>query len=182
MLSRSLRVVKQTSIPIHRNFAPNPARADKVAKGAAAAASSKKAPKQEKVVRNVKTAADLKPRNVHEALEVLRSRTKAKFDETLEIAVNLGVDPRKANQAVRGSCVLPNGNGKKVRVAVFANPSDCDAALGAGADIAGSDTLIRHVESGIINIDRAIATPEMMPQLSKIGKVSMQLFFLSLQV
>jgi large subunit ribosomal protein L1 len=106
-----------------------------------------------------------------EALTMVRSRAKAKFDETIEVAMNLGVDPRHADQMVRGVVNLPNGTGKTVRVAVFAKDAKADEARKAGADIVGAEDLVAAVQAGNINFDRVIATPDMMPLVGRLGKV-----------
>jgi large subunit ribosomal protein L1 len=106
-----------------------------------------------------------------EAVKMIKSRASAKFDETVEIAMNLGVDPRHADQMVRGVVNLPNGTGRKVRVAVFAKDAKADEARKAGADIVGAEDLMEEVQKGIINFDRCIATPDMMPIVGRLGKV-----------
>ncbi|WP_321502882.1 50S ribosomal protein L1 [Breoghania sp.] len=106
-----------------------------------------------------------------EALKLIKERATAKFDETVEIALNLGVDPRHADQMVRGVCVLPNGTGKSVRVAVFARGDKADEAKAAGADLVGAEELVEQVQSGTIDFDRCIATPDMMPLVGRLGKV-----------
>ncbi|PTW61594.1 LSU ribosomal protein L1P [Breoghania corrubedonensis] len=106
-----------------------------------------------------------------EAVTLIKDRAKAKFDETVEIAMNLGVDPRHADQMVRGVCVLPNGTGKSVRVAVFARGDKAEEAKKAGADIVGAEDLVEQVQGGTIDFDRCIATPDMMPLVGRLGKV-----------
>lgn len=108
---------------------------------------------------------------VAEAVELVKANATAKFDETIEIALNLGVDPRHADQMVRGSVNLPNGTGKTVRVAVFARGDKADEAKAAGADIVGAEDLMETVQSGKIEFDRCIATPDMMPIVGRLGKV-----------
>jgi large subunit ribosomal protein L1 len=108
---------------------------------------------------------------VEEAVALVKSNAKAKFDETVEIAVNLGVDPRHADQMVRGVVGLPNGTGKDVRVAVFARGPKADEAKEAGADIVGAEDLMETVQGGTIEFDRCIATPDMMPIVGRLGKV-----------
>jgi len=108
---------------------------------------------------------------VEEAVELIKSHANAKFDESIEIAVNLGVDPRHADQMVRGTVDLPNGTGKTVRVAVFARGPKADEATAAGADIVGAEDLMETVQSGKIEFDRCIATPDMMPIVGRLGKV-----------
>ncbi|CAG1016134.1 MAG: 50S ribosomal protein L1 [Rhizobiaceae bacterium] len=106
-----------------------------------------------------------------EAVKMLKDRASAKFDETIEIAMNLGVDPRHADQMVRGVVNLPNGTGRTVRVAVFARGDKADEARAAGADIVGAEDLVETVQKGEINFDRCIATPDMMPLVGRLGKV-----------
>ncbi|MEZ7812155.1 MAG: 50S ribosomal protein L1 [Paracoccaceae bacterium] len=108
---------------------------------------------------------------VQEAVKLFKSVSAAKFDETLEIAMNLGVDPRHADQMVRGVVALPNGTGKTVRVAVFARGAKADEATAAGADIVGSEDLLEIIQSGKIDFDRCIATPDMMPLVGRLGKI-----------
>jgi large subunit ribosomal protein L1 len=109
--------------------------------------------------------------SVEEAVALVKANAKAKFDETIEIAVNLGVDPRHADQMVRGVIGLPNGTGKDVRVAVFARGAKADEAKEAGADIVGAEDLMETVQNGTIDFDRCIATPDMMPIVGRLGKV-----------
>ncbi|GAA4113317.1 50S ribosomal protein L1 [Aminobacter aganoensis] len=106
-----------------------------------------------------------------EALELLKARSSVKFDETIEVAMNLGVDPRHADQMVRGVVNLPNGTGRTVRVAVFARDAKADEARAAGADIVGAEDLVDIVQKGQIDFDRCIATPDMMPLVGRLGKV-----------
>ncbi len=108
---------------------------------------------------------------VAEAVALVKDNAKAKFDETIEIAVVLGVDPRHADQMVRGKIALPNGTGKTMRVAVFARGDKADEAKAAGADIVGAEDLMEIVQSGKIDFDRCIATPDMMPIVGRLGKV-----------
>ncbi|NNL72545.1 MAG: 50S ribosomal protein L1 [Silicimonas sp.] len=108
---------------------------------------------------------------VEEAVGLIKANANAKFDETLEIAMNLGVDPRHADQMVRGTVTLPNGTGKSVRVAVFARGAKADEATEAGADIVGAEDLMETVQGGKIEFDRCIATPDMMPIVGRLGKV-----------
>jgi large subunit ribosomal protein L1 len=108
---------------------------------------------------------------VAEAVALIKANSNAKFDETLEIAMNLGVDPRHADQMVRGVVGLPNGTGKTVRVAVFARGPKADEATAAGADIVGAEDLMETIQSGKIDFDRCIATPDMMPIVGRLGKV-----------
>jgi large subunit ribosomal protein L1 len=106
-----------------------------------------------------------------EAVKLVKSRANAKFDETIEVAMNLGVDPRHADQMVRGVCNLPNGSGRKVRVAVFAKGPKAEEAKKAGADIVGADDLFEIVNKGTIDFDRCVATPDMMGLVGRLGKV-----------
>lgn len=108
---------------------------------------------------------------VEEAVALVKGNAKAKFDETVEIAVQLGVDPRHADQMVRGVVGLPNGTGKTVRVAVFARGPKAEEAQAAGADIVGAEDLMETVQGGTIEFDRCIATPDMMPIVGRLGKV-----------
>ncbi len=108
---------------------------------------------------------------VEEAVDLVKGSASAKFDETVEIAVNLGVDPRHADQMVRGVVGLPNGTGKDVRVAVFARGPKADEAKEAGADIVGAEDLMETIQGGTIDFDRCIATPDMMPVVGRLGKV-----------
>ena len=108
---------------------------------------------------------------VEEAVSLIKANATAKFDETIEIAMNLGVDPRHADQMVRGSVNLPNGTGKTVRVAVFARGAKADEAKEAGADIVGAEDLMETVQGGTIDFDRCIATPDLMPIVGRRGKV-----------
>jgi large subunit ribosomal protein L1 len=106
-----------------------------------------------------------------EALQLVKDRSTAKFDETIEVAMNLGVDPRHADQMVRGVCNLPNGSGRTMRVAVFARGPKADEAKAAGADVVGAEDLFETVNGGTIDFDRCIATPDMMPLVGRLGKV-----------
>lgn len=106
-----------------------------------------------------------------DALQLLKDRSTVKFDETIEVAMNLGVDPRHADQMVRGVVNLPNGTGRTVRVAVFARGDKADEARAAGADIVGAEELVEIVQKGTIDFDRCIATPDMMPLVGRLGKV-----------
>tara|TARA_R110000787_G_scaffold191851_1_gene303413 strand:+ start:1515 stop:2216 length:702 start_codon:yes stop_codon:yes gene_type:complete len=109
--------------------------------------------------------------SVDDALKLLTERSKTKFDETIEISMNLGVDPRHADQMVRGMVSLPNGTGKTVRVAVFARDAKADEAREAGADIVGAEDLMEAIQKGEMNFDRCIATPDMMAVVGRLGKV-----------
>ncbi|HEY6868838.1 MAG TPA: 50S ribosomal protein L1 [Novosphingobium sp.] len=108
---------------------------------------------------------------VDEAISVVKSNATAKFDETIEVAMNLGVDPRHADQMVRGVVSLPKGTGKTVRVAVFAKGAKADEAKAAGADVVGAEDLMEQVQGGNIDFDRVIATPDMMGIVGRLGKV-----------
>ncbi len=109
--------------------------------------------------------------SVEDAVKLIKDAASAKFDETLEIAMNLGVDPRHADQMVRGVVRLPNGTGKTVRVAVFARGAKADEAKAAGADIVGAEDLMETIQSGKIEFDRCIATPDLMPLVGRLGKI-----------
>ena len=109
--------------------------------------------------------------DVTEAVKAIKERATAKFDETVEVAMNLGVDPRHADQMVRGVCNLPNGSGRSVRVAVFAKDDKAEEAKAAGADVVGAEDLVEQVQKGQINFDRCIASPDMMPLVGRLGKV-----------
>lgn len=108
---------------------------------------------------------------IAEAVKLIKERAKAKFDETIEIAMNLGVDPRHADQMVRGVVTLPNGTGRTLRVAVFARGAKADEAKAAGADVVGAEDLVEKVQGGNIDFDRCIATPDLMPLVGRLGKV-----------
>ena len=108
---------------------------------------------------------------IEEAVKLVKSRAKAKFDETVEISMNLAVDPKHADQMVRGVCTLPNGSGRAMRVAVFARGDKAEEAKNAGADIVGAEDLVEQVQKGVINFDRCIATPDMMGLVGRLGKV-----------
>src|ERR671914_255968 len=108
---------------------------------------------------------------IDEAVKMVKDRAKAKFDETIEVAMNLGVDPRHADQMVRGVVTLPAGTGKTVRVAVFARGDKADEATKAGADVVGAEDLMETIQGGQIDFDRVIATPDMMGIVGRLGKV-----------
>ena len=108
---------------------------------------------------------------LNDAVKMVKERAKAKFDETVEVAMNLGVDPRHADQMVRGVVNLPNGTGKAVRVAVFARNEKAEEARKAGADVVGAEDLVEQIQGGTINFDRVIATPDMMPLVGRLGKI-----------
>ncbi len=128
-----------------------------------------------KIAKRVAEAAEGIDRNklygLDEAVKLIKDRATAKFDETVEIAMNLGVDPRHADQMVRGVCNLPNGSGRTVRVAVFARGPKAEEAKAAGADIVGAEDLFEKVNGGSIDFDRCIATPDMMGLVGRLGKV-----------
>jgi large subunit ribosomal protein L1 len=128
-----------------------------------------------KIAKRVRTSREgidrIKLYSLDEAVKLVKERATAKFDETVEIAMNLGVDPRHADQQVRGVCNLPNGSGRTLRVAVFARGAKADEAKAAGADIVGAEELVESVGKGEINFDRCIATPDMMPLVGRLGKV-----------
>ena len=108
---------------------------------------------------------------LEEAIKLVKERATAKFDETVEIAINLGVDPRHADQNVRGVVSLPNGTGKSIRIAVFAKGDKAEEAKAAGADIVGAEDLAQQIQEGNMPFDRVIATPDMMPVVGRLGKV-----------
>ncbi|MBV8187733.1 MAG: 50S ribosomal protein L1 [Alphaproteobacteria bacterium] len=122
-----------------------------------------------------KTAIQAVDRNktypLDEAVKLVKANAKAKFDETIEVAMNLGIDPRHADQAVRGMVELPNGTGKSVRVAVFARAAKAEEAKAAGADIVGAEDLAEKINAGEINFERCVATPDMMGVVGRLGKV-----------
>ena len=117
------------------------------------------------------TVARDKLYSLEEAVKLVKDAAKAKFDETIEVALNLGVDPRHADQMVRGVCMLPNGSGRKLRVGVFAKGAKAEEAKKAGADVVGAEDLVVPVQKGVIDFDRCIATPDMMPLVGRLGKV-----------
>jgi large subunit ribosomal protein L1 len=106
-----------------------------------------------------------------DAVKIIKTNASAKFDETVEVALNLGVDPRHADQMVRGVVELPNGSGRNMRVAVFAKGDKADEAKAAGADIVGAEDLMETIQGGSIDFDRCIATPDMMPLVGRLGKI-----------
>ena len=108
---------------------------------------------------------------IDDAVKMIKDRAKAKFDETIEIAMNLGVDPRHADQMVRGVVALPNGSGRSQRVAVFARGAKADEARAAGADVVGAEDLVEKVQGGFMDFDSTIATPDLMGQVGRLGKV-----------
>ncbi len=128
-----------------------------------------------KVGKRIRAAREGIDRNklysLDEAVSLVKGGSKTKFDETIEVAINLGVDPRHADQMVRGVCVLPNGTGKNVKVAVFARGDKAEEAKAAGADIVGAEELVQEVQGGNIDFDTVIATPDMMPLVGRLGKV-----------
>ena len=109
--------------------------------------------------------------NVKDAVGLVKGNATAKFDETIEIAINLGVDPRHADQMVRGVCLLPSGTGRSVRVAVFAKDAKAEEALAAGADIVGAEDLVAKIQAGEMDFDRVIASPDMMPLVGRLGQI-----------
>ena len=125
-----------------------------------------------KRIRGAREGIDrLKLYAIDEAVKMVKGKAKAKFDETIEIAMNLGVDPKHADQMVRGVVNLPNGTGRTLRVAVFAKGEKADEARKAGADIVGAEDLVEIVQKGTIDFDRCIATPDLMPLVGRLGKV-----------
>ncbi len=125
-----------------------------------------------KRIKNIREKIDeTKAYAVVDAFNLLKECSSVKFDESVEVAINLGVDPRKSDQAVRGSTVLPRGTGKSVKIAVFADAEQADAAKTAGADYVGMQDLVNEIQGGLADFDVVIATPEAMPTVSKLGKV-----------
>ena len=125
-----------------------------------------------KRIQNLLTKIDgAKFYDVDSGISVVKSLASAKFDETVELALRLGVDPRHADQMIRGAVVLPHGTGKKVRVAVFAKGIKADEAKEAGADVVGDDDLAEEIKNGNINFDMVIATPDMMALVGKVGRI-----------
>ncbi len=125
--------------------------------------------------KRIRTARDAVERTklykLDEAVKLVKSNASVKFDETVEIAINLGVDPKHADQMVRGVVNLPNGTGRTLRVGVFARGAKADEARAAGADVVGAEDLVATVQGGAIDFDRCIATPDMMPLVGRLGKV-----------
>ena len=125
--------------------------------------------------KRIRTARDAVERTklykLDEAVKLVKSNASVKFDETVEIAINLGVDPKHADQMVRGVVNLPNGTGRTLRVGVFARGAKADEARAAGADVVGAEDLVATVQGGTIDFDRCIATPDMMPLVGRLGKV-----------
>lgn len=119
----------------------------------------------------LQTVDKAKSYSISEAVALVKSNAKAKFDETVDIAVNLGVDPKYADQMVRGVCNLPAGTGRTIRVAVFARDAKAEEAKEAGADIVGAEDLMEQVQGGMMDFDRVIATPDMMAVVGRLGKV-----------
>ena len=124
-----------------------------------------------KSYREAAAKVERRPYAIEEALGLVQGSAFAKFDETVEIAMRMGVNPRHADQMVRGVCNLPAGSGRSVRVAVFAKGEKADAAREAGADIVGDDDLAQKVQKGEIDFDRCIASPDMMPVVGRLGKI-----------
>ena len=128
-----------------------------------------------RIAKRIKKAREgvdpVKSYSLEEAVNLLKERATAKFDETVDIAMNLGVDPRHADQMVRGVVSLPNGTGRSARVAVFARGDKAEEAKKAGADVVGAEDLVEKVQGGQIDFDRCIATPDMMPLVGRLGKV-----------
>ena len=124
-----------------------------------------------RVAKNLEGLDRAKLYSIEEACNIVKAKANAKFDETIEVAMNLGVDPRHADQMVRGVCNLPNGSGRTVRVAVFAKGPKADEAKKAGADVVGAEDLFEIVSKGTIDFDRCIATPDMMGLVGRLGKV-----------
>jgi len=128
--------------------------------------------KQGKRLRAVEATIDrVKDYPLEEAVALIKQGAKAKFDETVELALNLGVDPRHADQMVRGTVDLPHGTGRSVRIAVFAKGDKAEEATAAGADVVGAEDLAQAIQGGEINFDRCIATPDMMPVVGRLGRI-----------
>jgi len=124
-----------------------------------------------RVKKNIEGVDRAKFYGLDEAVKLVKNKANAKFDETVEVSMNLGVDPRHADQMVRGVCNLPNGSGRKVRVGVFAKGAKAEEAKKAGADVVGAEDLVEIVSKGTIDFDRCIATPDMMGLVGRLGKV-----------
>ena len=127
-----------------------------------------------KLTKRMKASLEVVPAQavtVNEAVEAILAQPAAKFDESVDVAIKLGVDPRHAEQMVRGSIALPNGTGKTVRVAVFAKGPKAEEATSAGADIVGAEDLVEKVQGGFMDFDRVVATPDMMAQVGRLGRV-----------
>ena len=118
-----------------------------------------------------KAFEDKQDLSLEDAVNLVKDNASAKFDETIDIAINLGVDPKHADQMVRGVCALPHGNGKDVRVAVFAKGEKAEEAKKSGADIVGAEDLMETIQGGMVDFDRCIATPDMMAIVGRLGKV-----------
>ena len=127
--------------------------------------------KKGKFIKDLQKSIEGKSYNVEDAIKFFIEKKRDKFDETIEISMNLGIDPRHADQMVRGVVSLPNGNGKKMKVAVFAKDQKAEDAKSAGADIVGAEDLAEDMKNGNLNYDRVIATPDMMGVVGRIGKV-----------
>jgi large subunit ribosomal protein L1 len=127
--------------------------------------------KKSKSLTDMYKVIDNKSFNVGEAVEVFVNAKKKKFDETIEVSMNLGIDPRHADQMVRGVVSLPHGNGKQMKVAVFARDQKADDAKNAGADVVGAEELAEDMQKGNLNYDRVIATPDLMGVVGRIGKI-----------
>jgi large subunit ribosomal protein L1 len=127
--------------------------------------------KLSKRMKEARAALPQNPVTVEAAVGAVKGQPQAKFDESVDIAIKLGVDPRHADQMVRGSISLPHGTGKTVRVAVFAKGPKAEEALAAGADIVGAEDLVEKVTAGFMDFDRVVATPDMMGQIGKLGRV-----------
>jgi len=124
-----------------------------------------------RIVKARESVERTKLHKLDEAVKLVKERATAKFDETVEIAMNLGVDPKHSDQMVRGVVLLPNGSGRSVRVGVFARGAKAEEAKAAGADVVGAEDLVEKVNGGTIDFDRCIATPDMMPLVGRLGKV-----------
>lgn len=128
--------------------------------------------KKSTATRHTKSKEVIEPLTIHKAISKVKNSAWASFDETIEIAINTGLDPRKPNQSIKGIAALPFGTGKKVRVCVFASGAEAQDALAAGAEVVGGAEVVAQIQAGNINFDTVIATPEMMSLVGKLGKVN----------
>jgi len=127
--------------------------------------------KAKRVIENTKLVDKTRRYSIDEAIDVMKATKKTKFNETVEIAMSLGVDPKKSDQMVRGAATLPNGTGKTVKILVFANGDKAKEAEEAGADFIGEDDIIEKITKGFIDFDLAISTPDLMKKVGKLGKI-----------
>ncbi len=164
-LSRGIR--SSNSAVIARTFRCFSAAASETKTDAAATTPEKRRHTREEIA----ALLPKEPQNIYDAIDLAKKFCWASFDESIDIVINTGLDPRKPNQNVKGMAKLPSGRGKKVRICVIAQAEDADKAKQAGADVAGSDDVIAMIQQGDVNFNTVIATPEMMSQVGKIGKV-----------